>query len=62
MENQKSSLGGFAALALEKAREVAVKDGKIQPNEECAFSIDSERASNLGRKVDQAPTRHSVFF
>jgi hypothetical protein len=62
MEDSKMILCGFAALALEKARDVTVKDSKSQPRKERAFSLDSEIVSNAGLKDNQAPTRHGEFF
>jgi hypothetical protein len=62
MEDPKMNLCGFAALALEKAREVAVKDSKSQPSEERAFSVNSEIVSNAGLKDNQTATRHGEFF
>jgi general stress protein YciG len=49
-KNDNASNRGFAAMDVEKQREIARKGGRSVPNEKRSFSQDHQLASEAGRK------------
>lgn len=52
--NKTGSLRGFAAMDINKQREIAKKGGKAVPNEKRSFSQDPSLAAKAGRKGGQS--------
>lgn len=50
MDQKKPALRGFAAMSLEKRREIASRGGKAIPPEKRSFSRDRDLAAAAGRK------------
>ena len=57
-KNENASNRGFAAMDVEKQREIARKGGRSVPNEKRSFSQNHQLASEAGRKGGRSSHGH----